>query len=681
MSKRVIAMICCVAVILSTFSGCNKDNTSEPAPPPVSSVAQSTSSVESTTSNSNSIEKTEWTGTQFDNPIDQEKFNTLLSRVRSNLEAAGITIIGDSEVADEVEPPPSIVFDPNTGLGNSSESSAETSEDTTSSATSEGAPEEEAPFQLTEVELIKRVYEIFGLEMPVESEIPAGVGSDTSALGGADTTSGTETTSGEAEGTASEEEEPAEPTEEEIKQQELLDNLIKNVKQMYRAFRTFAEEDCFSGENGEAWADYILYATVKLSDVSTEQQETGTYVVVHPYTDFGVANKVSVTKEELELCDKELRSNMLIFGYSLNTKRWAHASLQNAIVSAAEGGDVDSFVKSIESLNAGIVDDYTLMPDIGGWLIAPDTPASSFKESFNEKAQEWGTDLSMDKIFMSATCMQIPRTLMSDADESIIFEGNSDSIYAEIDYRSNCEDYIVIKTLIGYMFQTNGDNFKNLNAYLAKNYSKIISKADELLATALEPKPEPEGEVEGETSEPAESTTSEPEEDKVVYPDVDQTTFYTFADEDGNSILFQEFVKWLKEDMTPTEYKELCSWINVDALSYADIKASLSNSSSNIGSYGFVNSYGVSGALLKNNVVNDYNWILSFPITSKMITEEQLRKIVLTYVVYVGAFTDETFTRSLDTALSGIVNRTAEDDYAFSATVSGKTESLNILQG
>lgn len=632
MSKRIVAAICVMAVLLNCMTGCNKGGESSDT---TSDIPQITSPVSSSTEPEQSqptIDKNTWTGAQFDNPVDKEKFDTLISRVRTNLESKGIVVIGN----EFLEPPEEdvnnlIIFNPF--------QEQETSTSTESAVTSEENSEEDKELTIEDFvfsyTLLNNSFDTVSEAMLAEFDTPekalilVGKDKDEDALAFC----------------------AEKPDEAKTSAEKVVKNYVESLRSrantMYAALKTFGDDACFEGELGVAWFEYIVFTSIKLQTI---QDSSAGSLVTEALFDTAV-----MPADMYKLLDDEIVSDVMRCAYAFNPKQWYHHGIVSEIASAESESDYSKFFQSTAA-----VTDYDLVSDIGDWLIAPDTPADLFKNGFNNKASEWGVpNASLDKVFMGGVTSKLPTTVVKNP----AFDAGADG-YSTYAFRSTMEEELVLTSFVNYLYQSGDSDLKNLTAWLKDNYSTLNNKINELIDKEYHPEKYP-----SETEETSEPETSEIEaEPELVNPfenvGSEAEWVETILDEDGNSVVVKKLCAWLKETMPNAAYKELNSWIAVDTLDYKSLKETLANSASNLGTYGFVNSLGVCGSIVRNKeLVNSYNWQLGFAIGSKMITEEQLENIVLTYVIYVGTFTNETYTRALDIALSGIINQTTNSDF------------------
>lgn len=101
-SKRIFAMCLAATILLTGCSNSTNTNTTTPAQTQSTTVATTTTETEATSSEpSYQGNAGVWTGTEFENPANQQKFEQLVSRVITDLEAQGIEVIDDTKTEDD----------------------------------------------------------------------------------------------------------------------------------------------------------------------------------------------------------------------------------------------------------------------------------------------------------------------------------------------------------------------------------------------------------------------------------------------------------------------------------------------------------------------------------------------------------------------------------------------------
>lgn len=158
----------------------------------------------------------------------------------------------------------------------------------------------------------------------------------------------------------------------------------------------------------------------------------------------------------------------------------------------------------------------------------------------------------------------------------------------------------------------------------------------------------------------------EPEED-LPYGDLFKSTTLTA---DNESKLWVDFIKYLKKDMSKKEYigawDELCSIVDLDTYSFVQLVNLFAVSpSTSCGTYRMDLDSGLKATIYYDgNGLNSYDWYLQIPLITNTLTMEQLRSVLLDYVMFLGGFTGESYGDALDTAISGAVNRVNLGEYA-----------------
>lgn len=151
----------------------------------------------------------------------------------------------------------------------------------------------------------------------------------------------------------------------------------------------------------------------------------------------------------------------------------------------------------------------------------------------------------------------------------------------------------------------------------------------------------------------------------------------------ADKLMFDDDAERLFRDNGDKLWTEVCKVFNFDNSSYSDLsRLYTSSNKSNVCDYAvtFTNG-GVSGTIVRGDVVDALDWFYSVPIISGTITESELRATLLNYIVYVGTFTGESYSRCLDVALSGLVNKTIEGSYIFSIDYFNDVAILGISKG
>lgn len=184
---------------------------------------------------------------------------------------------------------------------------------------------------------------------------------------------------------------------------------------------------------------------------------------------------------------------------------------------------------------------------------------------------------------------------------------------------------------------------------------------------------------------PVETPDEEDEQEEFRLSDATQLSGLQI-DADGNTPFYNYFKGAFKVvvdelDSTGVVWAQLCEYINFDELSYADVaKQSAHYVDIDQNEYGLIFNSGTKASLTQLSMTDDYSWSMSFMLNGE-VTMDYLRSLLLDYVIVVGQMTGESYARSLDIAISALVNSTNEKNYTLGVDYYGDVALFSVLCG
>lgn len=677
MNKRLVSLALCLAILLTT--GCSKGGTTSSS---TSAVASSTVSepVEATTAGTTAttakpaIEAEVWTGTEFTDPLNQAKFDVLVSRVATDLMSRGIILKDVTE--DEL-----------TDISKNAEDSLN---DITGSLSGGifDTPEESTPVEST----------TSGSEEATSAETTTTVA----------TTAAPKLT--EAEKLAK-------------KQEKLLSGSLSYIK------KTFAKvSHVNSDEYREAYDAMIEHFAA--SSISTSDLASYLASYLADKCDQGagwvsafdrIADVMSGTKLDCLAVTSGIYKNDALpiadadwLNLYQATTRVDSTSISVGDMPIGQGANIDTFRNA-----------YNTARDSWGVTGADNSEKGSVTGIY------FGTHQFRMPYIYETEAREVPtgdkgKTKVIDFDVtdyySKDFQLSADKTH--LDGNFVCSD--IGQLTVMNLFTTITDNLtgahSNLIAYMRDNMSDVYDKYEALSKKYAVKTATPTTPIEGTTpatdtssasdtssapedtgiggdivlggdipvstgdtdisetpdigegvDAPAVGTTGtdtlveeEPEED-LPYGDLFKSTTLTA---DNESKIWVDFVKYLKKDMSKKEYigawDELCSIVDLDTYSFVQLVNLFAvSSNTSCGTYRMDLDSGLKATIYYDgNGLSSYDWYLQIPLITNTLTMEQLRSVLLDYVMFLGGFTGESYGDALDTAISGAVNRVNLGEYA-----------------
>lgn len=186
-------------------------------------------------------------------------------------------------------------------------------------------------------------------------------------------------------------------------------------------------------------------------------------------------------------------------------------------------------------------------------------------------------------------------------------------------------------------------------------------------------------------TEPIEQEPEEEEEEEFRLSDATQLSGLKI-DEQGNTAFYNYFKGAFKTvvneiDKTGTVWAQLCEYINFEELNYdAVAAASAAYVSLDQNEYGLIFNSGTKASLTQLPLAHEYSWRMTFMLNGE-VTMDYLRSLLLDYVIVVGQMTGESYARSLDIAISALVNSTNEKNYTMGVDYYGDVALFSVLCG
>lgn len=271
-------------------------------------------------------------------------------------------------------------------------------------------------------------------------------------------------------------------------------------------------------------------------------------------------------------------------------------------------------------VNGNITSAYSKYPNLKGWNIAPGTDSTTLIESSSALASEWGiSNAGISKIFFAYDSL-----------------GNASSDSStSASYRIPSADFAMLMKLFEVLDNKIDKNSPELRAFLDEHSSDDLYNYIYYLYS-------------------------------LSRDDKNGTDFTPVLDKDKNTALYNKFKEDFKNFASEKAWKQLKEEYDLDELSYEAFYNKLNNTSeSTKATYGIAFADGTSASLTSGNVVNDFDWTMQFSIPGECTSRDSIAKLIRNYVVVIGTVTGETYSRCLDIAGSGLVNRTISGNYTF----------------
>ena len=293
------------------------------------------------------------------------------------------------------------------------------------------------------------------------------------------------------------------------------------------------------------------------------------------------------------------------------------------------------FLRSL--VNGCATKTYSKATNLEGWNIAPGTDSSDLMNSSTKLAQDWGiSDTGISTIFFAYDYL-----------------GNTAATSeSAISFRLPSADFAMLMKLFELLDnKIDGETAPELREFLDENSAEDLYHYLYYLYSGSR-----------------------------VYEE--NTDFIPTVDEDGNTALYKKFLSDFEIFAGEKAWKQLNEYIEMSKLSYQEFYNKLNNiSESTLATYGIAFADGTCASLTSGNVVNDFDWTMQFTIPSQGITKTSLANIIKNYVLMVGTVTGENYSRCLDIASSGLVNRNIDKNYVFAMDYLSGSAVATITKG
>ncbi len=355
-------------------------------------------------------------------------------------------------------------------------------------------------------------------------------------------------------------------------------------------------------------------------------------------TDITLPDYPSEVNEDNKLLDRW--ENSLIASYLTKGSTLVDSSVYNSVSSGRVSADEYSNSVTVNSnlsytqasetisrkeflkqlVNGTITESYSKYPNLKGWNIAPGTDSTALIESSTTLASEWGiSGAGISKIFFAYDSL-----------------GNTSSESStSASFRIPSADFAMLMKMFELLDNKVDDSSPELRAFLDKNSSEELYNYVYYLYS-------------------------------LSRSDENSTDFTPTLDEDKNTALYNRFKDDFSNFATEKAWNQLKEYFDLDKLSYEAFYTQLNNTSeSTKATYGIAFADGTSASLTSGNVVNDFDWTMQFSIPGECTSRDSIAKLIKNYVVMIGTVTGENYSRCLDIASSGLVNKTISGNYTF----------------